>query len=224
MLKAAGLADERKRVGTWGKLHPDRLRMIERFAGRKILDAGCSSGDYVRHLIKKGYDARGLDLLAHEEWEGEFKGRFRTGDVNRLPYGDGEFDTVTAFEVLEHAPDIDTVLEEFKRVSVKNILLSVPDCDLRPVFRDAGLAFHHWIDRTHVQFFTEASLRAKLAEHRLVLDRLERINPVSPELIVLDSLGLPAVISRPLARALGKVPFKKKHFMTLLAAARQVRQ
>jgi len=218
-VKIERLAEEKARIGTWGLLNLSRLEIILKYAGQKILDAGCADGAYVRFLIKQGYDAFGLDLLPSKDWEGEFRERFISSDLNQIPYKDGTFDTVTAFEVLEHVENIDKVLRELVRVTRENIILSVPDSELYPKFRESGLTFHHWVDRTHVQFFTEESLKKKLADHRLFIHFLGKINPIYPEVLILESLRLPHSLTRFLKKLARKFPLFKREHMTLIAVA-----
>ncbi len=213
------LLEERDRAGTWGKLNQARLALILNYAGERILDVGCATGDYVRYLTTRGYDAHGLDILPAKEWEAVPERRIRQGDIQKLPFVDGEFDTVTAFEVLEHVDDADMAIEELKRVSRKNIILSVPDCQEPQVFKESGLAFHHWTDRTHLHFFTAETLRQKLEEHGLVVRYLDRINPVRPELIFLDGLKHFRFFWRGVARLVKNLPFKRPFLMTLVVVA-----
>lgn len=51
------------------------------------------------------------------------------GDMRNLPFPDGYFDASVAFEVLEHLPfdQFPIILKEFKRVSRKYIIISLPD-------------------------------------------------------------------------------------------------
>lgn len=50
------------------------------------------------------------------------------GDVRHLPFEDNSYDVACAFEVLEHLPfeDLDIALKELKRVSKKQVLISLP--------------------------------------------------------------------------------------------------
>ncbi len=57
--------------------------------------------------------------------------------AEQLAFGDGEFDLVTATEVLEHVPDPETVLAEMARVARGHLLVSVPH---EPMWRALNLA------------------------------------------------------------------------------------
>lgn len=50
------------------------------------------------------------------------------GDIRKMPFPDNSFDSVCAFEVLEHIPfdDVSVALKEMFRVSKKYVLISVP--------------------------------------------------------------------------------------------------
>jgi SAM-dependent methyltransferase len=210
---------ERQRIGTWGALNFARVKTVLDHAGKKILDAGCASGEYVDLLLQKGYDAYGVDLSPAKNWEGPHRERFSVGDISHLPYRDGEFDTVLLLEVLEHVPDADAVLREIHRISRKNLILSVPDAQLDPLFTEAGLAFHNWVDRSHVHFFNQEDLQIILEQNGFSLRHLERINPVYPELLFFSSFPIPIRLARLLARGCRKLPWRKHRFMTLLAVA-----
>lgn len=50
------------------------------------------------------------------------------GDIRQIPFPDNSYDTVVAFEVLEHIPfsDFEKSLIELKRVSKKWVIISIP--------------------------------------------------------------------------------------------------
>jgi 2-polyprenyl-3-methyl-5-hydroxy-6-metoxy-1,4-benzoquinol methylase len=209
---------EKNRIGTWGKINIPRLEMILKYAGQPLLDAGCSTGDYVKYLRKQGYQAFGLDLLTCPEWE-EHSEYFKTGDLSRMPFHEEEFDTVTAFEVLEHTREPHQILQEIHRIVRRRIILSVPDAKLYPVFREAGLAFNHWVDRTHVHFFNQESLTAVLHQNGFKVKHLHRINPVYPERMLFEDIGINPGLAGRLTRLMHLVLPKRKFYMTLLAVA-----
>jgi SAM-dependent methyltransferase len=213
------LLEEKERIGTWGEINLSRLDLVLKHGGRKILDVGCATGSYVRFLLARGYDAYGLDLLPSKHWTSLPEGRLRQGDIQKIPFSDGEFDTVMAFEVLEHTENVDNAIVELRRVVRKSIILSVPDCERLEVFKESGLAYYHWTDRTHVHFFTAKTLRKKLEEHGLLVRYLDRINPVRPELLFLEGLSFLGFFRRWLARWAKSLPFKRPFRMTLVAVA-----
>ena len=109
-----------------------------------ILDVGCGEG-----FITRGWAARiapgrvvGVDLddpLLHAEWEAAPAGNleYRVMDAGSLGFADGEFEMVSAIEVLEHVEDPRRVLAEMSRCSARWLLLSVPR---EPIWRATNLA------------------------------------------------------------------------------------
>lgn len=83
----------------------------------KILDVGCGTGANLLMLSKYG-DAEGVDIsedaLAFCRERGLDKVRLGAGE--KLPYEDGTFDLVTAFDVVEHMDDDLAGLREMRRV------------------------------------------------------------------------------------------------------------
>lgn len=95
----------------------------------RILDVGCGTGANLLMLSQYG-DAEGVDIsedaLAFCRERGLDKVRLGAGE--KLPYDDGTFDLVTAFDVVEHMDDDLAGLREMRRVLRPGgrVLLFVP--------------------------------------------------------------------------------------------------
>lgn len=213
---------QRARIDSWGKVNLYRLRAVLKHAGNSILDVGCSTGAYVAYLNENGYNAYGVDLLADVAWIEEKDRRYVRSTARGLPFPNQAFDTVVAFEVLEHISEPEAVLAEIHRVSRQNAILTVPDCETPEDILRAGMIYAHWRDRTHCNFFTQQSLRNVLEQAGFEVASITRINPILPDFPTLRSLHVPFGLAYFAARVLRRIPFKKQYFMTLLAVANRV--
>lgn len=203
----------------WGNINQQRLCFIKRYAGQKILDVGCARGDYVTFLNKRGHQAFGLDILTYKEWQ-QVRLRLNIqGSAPHLPFPNQTFDTLLAFEILEHIPKPELAVQEFSRVSRKNLIISVPDCSLNDDLLKAGLVYSHWIDLSHCNFFDQGSLRKILEENGFRIQVLTKINQILPDFITLRSLHIPYILAFQLSRLTARLPMRKQYRMTLLAVA-----
>ncbi|MDR1146325.1 MAG: class I SAM-dependent methyltransferase [Verrucomicrobiales bacterium] len=90
-------------------------------SGAAFLDCGCGCGEYVRALRERhAVNAQGVEYLADKVAQAKADPRVadhvRQGDIERLPFPDGSFDTALLNEVLEHVPDENAALTEIRRV------------------------------------------------------------------------------------------------------------
>lgn len=125
-----------------GKTDPDlfnehlaRYRFAETLAsGRRILDAGCGTGYGTALLGQRAEAACGVDFSyetldwARREYAAG-KVSFSQADCSSLPFRDGSFDLISAFEVIEHLPDWKGFLAEARRVLTDSgqLLVSTPN-------------------------------------------------------------------------------------------------
>lgn len=115
----------------------------------RLLDLGCAYGFWTGFSSRKGFVSSGCDV------SGFAVARARRGFPNMdfiemdiesgLGFRDNEFDVVTAFDVLEHCRDLDTVLSETKRVLKRDgvLLVTVPDTDFYSKEKDRD-GSHIW--------------------------------------------------------------------------------
>ncbi len=86
-----------------------------------ILEIGIGNKIVTHYLKNANYKVTSCDY--DKNLEPDF-----VADVRKLPFGDNEFDTVLAYEILEHIPfsDFEKALEELKRASKKYVVISIP--------------------------------------------------------------------------------------------------
>ncbi len=135
-------------------------------AGNRVLDIGCATGEYIQRLKDYGFECIGIDANPIYVKEANAKGIVAYNmDAKRLEFPDKSFDTALLFEVLEHIDDPAEVLKEAKRVSRKNILITVPNCSGFDNLNLMGLTFEHMLEEDHVNFFTKKDLEEFLSKH-----------------------------------------------------------
>lgn len=141
------------------------LKIIERHAGKSILDIGCGYGVYGKALLKKGYEYTGIEV--NEEYAAEAHKFVNVLHMRaeKLDFPDKSFDTVIMLEVLEHLEDPYTALSEIKRVTRKNLVVSVPNINPMVNCVEYNLVMHHFMDGTHVNFFTRGMLERFLKNY-----------------------------------------------------------
>jgi SAM-dependent methyltransferase len=122
----------------------DVMELLDRAQPGSILDVGCGEGVLTEKWAERMANGRvvGIDLddpKLKEEWQRRRRPNleFRAAIGDDLPYSDGEFEAVTAMEVLEHVPNPDAVLLEMARVSSRWLLVSVPR---EPLWRALNMA------------------------------------------------------------------------------------
>ena len=84
----------------------------------RVLDAGCGMGELAQRIQRElSVEVQALDISERMvELTSERGVPARVGDVQALPWGDGEFDVVVANWVLYHVPDLDKGVRELARV------------------------------------------------------------------------------------------------------------
>jgi 2-polyprenyl-3-methyl-5-hydroxy-6-metoxy-1,4-benzoquinol methylase len=120
--------------------HLARYRWAASFApGCRVLDAGCGTAYGAVILAAAGAsEVVGVDVatdvLDTARPQVPENVTLEPGDVTALPYGDGRFDLIVCFEVIEHLPQPNRALDEFRRLLSSDGLVAVssPNRDVYP--------------------------------------------------------------------------------------------
>jgi len=90
----------------------------------KVLEIGCGAGRMLKNLKHycPGIEVYGCDISRNAILKASrdvTEGRFTVADAQNLPYGDGSFDIVLGFDIIEHVPNVGQTLGEICRVLKK---------------------------------------------------------------------------------------------------------
>jgi 2-polyprenyl-3-methyl-5-hydroxy-6-metoxy-1,4-benzoquinol methylase len=148
--------------------------------GRRLLDVGAADGLLSRHLADAGWRVTAIEadpVLA--EAGRPYCERMVVGDLDRdLPELDTVFDAIVYGDVLEHLVDPLRTVQGLNRWLAPGgrVVISVPNVAHLAIrlsllmgrfdYFDRGI-----LDRTHLRFFTDRSLRRLLAAAGLVIVR-----------------------------------------------------
>ncbi len=96
----------------------DELLAGVELRGRRVLDAGCGTGEFSREACRRGARVTSLDIGRRllDVTRGKCDADCVQGDVTALPLADGAFDAVICSECIEHTPDPRAAVHELIRV------------------------------------------------------------------------------------------------------------
>lgn len=94
------------------------LEAVRAARPRRVLEVGGGEGELAERIVQElGVELVGIDQSEAMVAEQRKRGiDARVGDVQDLPFEDGEFDVVVAAWMLYHAPDLDGAVAELARV------------------------------------------------------------------------------------------------------------
>jgi|GEM_PF-675856 len=112
--------------------HLFRYKFACKQAGKRVLDLGCGYGYGAQMLYKEGREVVGMDIskeaiaYARNNYPGP---EYLMGSADKIPYPDDYFDSVVAFEVIEHIEEPNALLSEAYRVLKKegSLFISTPN-------------------------------------------------------------------------------------------------
>lgn len=157
----SGLQARFRRMGARRK-----LKAVEVCGARgRLLDVGCGNGDFLLEAGLRGWDAAGTEFDAQQAgYAARRSGAdVRPGELSGCGFGEGSFDVITMWHVLEHMPDPLATLEAALSLLKPGgfIFVAVPDCSSWA----ARLFGRHWAGYDaprHLQNFPAGTLKKTL--------------------------------------------------------------
>ncbi len=131
----------------------------------RLLDVGCAGGMFVKLAQEAGFEAVGCDIMPQQVKYGveELGLDLRVGLPGDL-FGEGEFDVVTLWDVIEHVPSPGALVDQLARVlkpgghlllQTLNYALHQAQCQLG--LRGNPSEYHH-VYHEHLHYFTRRTL------------------------------------------------------------------
>lgn len=122
------------------KTKPDKIRkrilrdLMRRKSGGRLLDVGCSNGEFLYHAGKAGFDVCGVELNPRTADIARANGlNVKSGTLGGAHFSDGEFDVVFLGDIIEHVPDPRAFLKESARILANDgvLVIVTPNLDSR---------------------------------------------------------------------------------------------
>jgi 2-polyprenyl-3-methyl-5-hydroxy-6-metoxy-1,4-benzoquinol methylase len=215
--------------------HSAAIRFVG--SGNRVLEVGCSAGHVTRHLVAGGNTVVGVELDPDAAKRAEeFAERVHVADIDRTPLSrlePGPFDVIVLGDVLEHLRDPAAALTDAAALLSDDgrFVISVPNVahiDVRMMLMQGGWAYQDdgLLDRTHLRWFTQDSLRELLAGAGFVATAVERVRtPFGSSNLEFDRAAVPRALidyamADPDANTLQYVVEARRHGTDALAAER----
>ena len=109
-----------------------KLRLLKNVSpeGKRLLDVGCGTGDFLKSAYKNKWDIAGIEPNINARKLANLKTNNSVFDIDQLyNYQQNSFDAITLWHVLEHLPNTDDQMAVFKNLLKQNgvLILAVPN-------------------------------------------------------------------------------------------------
>ena len=151
-----------------------RVARIGRESGR-WLDVGCSAGFVVKAATEAGFEAFGVDIEADGIAYGRDTlglSRLACGVLEDQHYPAAQFDVISAYDIIEHVPDLNRFVAELARILAPGGVIDIgtPDIGHWRVPRTLSL-WNELKPSEHLYYFNRKTLGRLLAHHGLRIMR-----------------------------------------------------
>ena len=149
---------------TWQRF----LRVMHRHApAGRLLDVGCGAGTFLVQAQQAGYDVYGQEVSPYfvQYCREEHKLPIYEGELNALALQEGSFDVTAAFDVIEHHPHPEQMLQQMHRLLKPGGLIVISTHDIGNFYaRLYGAKWRYLNPVGHLTYFTRQTLREMLRQ------------------------------------------------------------
>lgn len=144
------------------------LGYIPEGKGKKLLDIGCATGDFVKLMSSYGYDAEGFDIS--EELIKKAIQRGLKCYISQIDMIDGCYDLISLNHVIEHVEYPTQYLEKVHSLLVKggDLLLETPCYGI--IAEEFGKDWRFFMPIEHIHLFTQKGLFRLLYQKGFIIN------------------------------------------------------
>ena len=151
----------------YSKFQSDRLRLLKPYFSKKkrLLEVGCSAGMFLFHAKKEVKEVVGID---YDESSAHYAAKkcgctVYTTEISKTPLTKHSFDSIVAFQTLEHVRDPEAFITELTEYLAPGGVIAIEVPNLYDVLAHVYDLPHHWkffYHRAHLWYFTQKSLES----------------------------------------------------------------
>ncbi len=158
----------RSRYEYFKKRYQRQLHDIKSFKpSGKLLDIGCNIGVFLSEARAASFETTGIELNREcaEYAQSHFNLSVHSDYLDNIAFEADSFDVVTMYDVLEHIPDLHSMLAEIRRVLKPGGLLVVQSPNLDSLMADLSKSAWGWLSPPdHLYHFTPGALSSLLVQ------------------------------------------------------------
>src|SRR3989344_3518311 len=133
----------------------------------KLFDVGAATGYFISLSRDADWQVAGVELSSHAASVAREKGLdVLTGMLHDMTRSEGEFDVVTASDVIEHMPDPNHDASVISRMTKKGGLVVIVTPDASSLYAKVrGISWHLLVPPEHIHCFSRTGIRKFLDRH-----------------------------------------------------------
>ena len=165
-----GYSDYRTAAPLYRKTYRRRLRVVRRHFPKpgRVLDIGCAAGYFLEVMRDEGWDVMGLEpsaAILPQALARLGPERVKGGLLGQVELGEGCYDLITMWDVIEHIPDPVAAVREVGKLLAPGgkFLLETQDVASLAA-RVLGKRWHHYKHAEHIYHFNRSTLGRMMNE------------------------------------------------------------